>query len=177
MLRVVLRIADDTGLVPYRHAHGLSLVELRILECSQTNQSVGQCLWQLRLLKIDQVGQCHGQRLGHLPGQLLGRRALPLPGCGQVFIVDEGDVQRMDATRGTQDGRLNIVCRHGLDRRQESPLIWIRSQFSVDKHAATTFARRLLQRQGDQVAEAACGHRVLVREQAVVGLQLKLPSA
>ena len=42
VLRVVLRIADDTGLIPDRHAHGLCLVKLRVLECSQTNQSIGQ---------------------------------------------------------------------------------------------------------------------------------------
>ena len=35
----------------------------------------------------------------------------------------------------------------------------------------------LLQRQRDQVAEAALGHRVLVGKQAVVGRQLQLPSA
>ncbi len=83
----------------------------------------------------------------------------------------------MHAARGPQDGRLDIVCCHWLDGREESPLIRIRSQFSINEHAAAAFARPLLQRQGDQVAEAALGHRVLVREQPVVGFQLQLPGA
>ena len=50
-------------------------------------------------------------------------------------------------------------------------------QFRINENAAAVLARRLLQRQGDQVAEAALGHRVLIGKQAVVGLQLQLPGS
>ena len=56
-------------------------------------------------------------------------------------------------------------------------MVVVGTQFGIDEYAAAVLARHLLQRQGDQVAEAALGHRVLVREQAVVGLQLQLSGA
>ena len=48
VLRVVLGAADDARLVPHRHAHGLGLVELGVLEGRQADQPVGQRLRQLR---------------------------------------------------------------------------------------------------------------------------------
>lgn len=94
-----------------------------------------------------------------------------------ILVFDEGDIQWMSAARRPQDGRLDIVCCHGLDGCQESPLVRIRSEVGIHEYAVTTFARPFLQRQGDQVAEATLGHRVLVREQSVVGFQLQLPGA
>ena len=61
VLRETFRIADDAWLVPYRHTHGLGLVELGILEGSQTDQAVGQSLRQFGLLEVNQVGQRHSQ--------------------------------------------------------------------------------------------------------------------
>ena len=57
MLRVVLGATDDPRLVPHRYPHGLGLVELRILEGGQPDESVGQCLRQLRLFEVDQIGK------------------------------------------------------------------------------------------------------------------------
>ncbi|OIQ72318.1 hypothetical protein GALL_460570 [mine drainage metagenome] len=175
--RVVLGAADDTRLVPHRHAHRLRLVERGVLERRQADQAIGQWLRQLRLLEVDQVGQGHRQRAGHEPRQLLRRRTLALPRCGQVLVVDEGDVQRMPATRGPQDGRLNVVRGHRLDGGQECPLVRVGAQLGVDEDAETLIPRALLQRQGDQVAEPAFGYRVLIREQPVVGREPELPRA
>lgn len=44
VLRKILRTADDAGLVPYRKAHRLCLVELRVLECREPDQAVGKRL-------------------------------------------------------------------------------------------------------------------------------------
>ncbi len=52
-----------------------------------------------------------------------------------------------------------------------------RAQFRIDKYAATVLAGYFLQWQGDQVAKATLGHRVLIGKQAVVGRELQLPGA
>lgn len=57
MLGIVLGAADDARLVPHRQAHGLGLVELRILEGSESDQAVGQWLWQIGLGDENLVGQ------------------------------------------------------------------------------------------------------------------------
>jgi hypothetical protein len=78
VLRVVLGVADDAGLVPHRHAHGLGLVELGVLEGRKADQPIGQRLGQRDLLEVDQVGQRHGQaRQG--ARQLGGRRTSRSP--------------------------------------------------------------------------------------------------
>jgi hypothetical protein len=91
-------------------------------------------------------------------------------------IVDEGHVQGVDATGSTQDGRLDVMQRHGLDGREKGPLVAVRDQVGIDEDTEAVVARVLLQRQGDQVAETPFGHRVLVGIQAVVGRQFELAS-
>ena len=162
--RVVLGTADHARLVPHRHAHRLRLVELGVLERRQANQAIGQGLRELRLLEVDQVGQRQRQRVRHSPCELLRRRALACPRRSRVRVIDESDVQRMDAARGTQDGWLNVVRVHPLGRGQESPLVRVGAQLGVDEDAEAVVPRALLQRQRDQVAKPALGHRVLVRE-------------
>src|ERR1700690_2852179 len=83
----------------------------------------------------------------------------------------------MNATSGPQNCWLDVVRVHRPDGREERPLIRVRLQLGVDKHTAAFLAWPLLQRQGNQVAEPAFGHRVLVGEQPVIGVQLKLPRA
>ena len=83
----------------------------------------------------------------------------------------------MDTTGGPQYGWLDIVRVHRADSRQERPLIRVRLQLGVDKYTTASLAWPLLQRQRNQVPEPAFGHRVLVGEQPVVGVQLELPRA
>jgi hypothetical protein len=142
-------------LVPHRHPHGLGLVELGVLEGRQPDQAIGQRLGQFALLEIDQVCQCHGQGPGHRARQLHRGGRLALPRRGQVLIVDEGHVKGVNAAGSTQDGRLDIVRLHGLDGREECPLVAVRAQIDINEDAAAVLARVLLQRQGDQVAEPA----------------------
>ena len=176
VLRKIFGAADDARLVPHRHPHRLRPVELRILEGSQPDQAIGQRLRHLRLLEIDLIGQDDGQRFGHQTGQL-GWFAFPLPRRGQILVVDEGHVQRMRAARGAQDGRFDVVRGHPRNGCEKCPLVGIRLQTGIHEYADPPLARMLLQRQGNQIAKAALGHRVLIREQAVVGRQLKLAGA
>ena len=146
------------------------------MEGSQPDQAIGQRLRQLRLLKIDLIGQDYGQRFGHQAGQL-GWFAFPLPRRGQILVVDEGHVQRMRAARGAQDGRFDVVRGRPHNGCEKRPLVGIRLQTGIHEYAEPPLARMLLQRQGNQIAKAALGHRVLIREQAVVGRKLKLAGA
>jgi hypothetical protein len=83
----------------------------------------------------------------------------------------------MGAASRAQDRALNVLGRHGRDRRQECPLIRVWTQTGVDEHAATLFSRPLLQRQGNQIAETTLRHRALIGKEPVVGIELQLPGA
>jgi hypothetical protein len=177
MVRETLGAADHPGLVPHRKAHRLRLVELGVLEGRKPDQAVRQRLRKLRLVEVQKVRHDHGQRGWHRAGQPLCREGSALPGLALILVVDERNVQRMAAAGRTQDRWIDVARRHGLHRRQKAPLVGVRLQGIVHEHAAAVLARHLLQRQRDQVAEAAFGHRVLVREQPVIGCELQLPGA
>ena len=49
----------------------------------------------------------------------------------------------MDAIRGTQDGRLDVVRVHGLDRGQERPLVRVGTQLGVDEDGFLFLTDRL----------------------------------
>jgi hypothetical protein len=57
------------------------------------------------------------------------------------------------------------------DARQKRPLVGPRHKALVEKDAMTAFARTLLQRQRDEIAESALRQRVLIGKQPVVGVQ------
>jgi len=73
-----------------------------------------------------------------------------------------------------QDRRLDVDGRHARQIRQVGPLIGVGLQTVIHKDAAALLTSRLLQGQGDQVAEASLGHGVLVREQTVIRGELEL---
>jgi hypothetical protein len=62
----------------------------------------------------------------------------------------------------------------GLYSRQEGPWVWIRGKRRVDEQAVAGSPRETLQRQGDQVSEAAGGHRILTWEEPIVGLESQI---
>ena len=57
------------------------------------------------------------------------------------------------------------------DARQECPLIRMRMALFIEKDAVATIPRPFLQRQGDEVAEAAVRQRVLIGEEPVIRTQ------
>ena len=66
---------------------------------------------------------------------------------------------------------LDLGAAHLAHARKERPLIGPWREGVVQEHAVALLPRALLQRQGNQVAEAALRHRVLVGETAVVRIQ------
>ena len=60
---------------------------------------------------------------------------------------------------------------HPPDTRQQGPLVIEWLELGIQEHAVAVTARHRLEREGDQIAEAALGHRVLARKEAVVGIE------
>jgi hypothetical protein len=100
-----------------------------------------------------------------------------LPRFVFVFFGDERYIQRMGAACSVQDRRLQISQRHQADGSQKCPLIGMRLELVIDEQAESLFSRFLLERQRNQVAEAALGQRVLVGEQPVVRFEFQLPDS
>ena len=63
------------------------------------------------------------------------------------------------------------------EARQECPLIGIRQTPLIEEDAISEFPRLLLQRQGNQIAEAALGKRILIGEETIVGIQADIRTA
>ncbi len=177
MARTVLGAADDARFVPYAEAERLGPVELRILERREPDKAIEQGLRKLGFFEIELVGECQCQRRRHGPGQPLRQGGRRLPGFGLVLRGNEGDVKRMGAAGRAENHPFDIPPVHVPDGRQECPLVGDGLKDSIDKHAASLLARLLLQRQGDQVAEAAFGQHILIGKEPVVGRKLKLPGS
>jgi hypothetical protein len=82
----------------------------------------------------------------------------------QDLFGGEGDIQWMGAAGGTQDGGFAVVRGHLPQRTEKGPLVGMRLQGIVHEDTGASLSGHLLQRHGDQVAEAALGQRVLVWE-------------
>ena len=96
------------------------------------------------------------------------------PGAGDR-LADPADAQDQ------QGALLRVPLRQSVafqgQAGQEGPLVVVGLQVTVDEDPAAAFTGRFLQWQGDQIAEPTLGHRVLVREQPVVGREPELPRA
>ncbi len=67
--------------------------------------------------------------------------------------------------------------RNSLERIEERPLVRVGPQFVVKKLRKAGLPWDLLERNRDQVAKAALGHRVLIWEEPIIGIQPKLMTA
>ena len=72
---------------------------------------------------------------------------------------------------GFADDRFDFGKLHSPDAGEKRPLVGVGSENYIQKDAVAVAARQVLQRQRDQIAEAAFGHRVLARKEAVVGIE------
>ena len=72
---------------------------------------------------------------------------------------------------------LRGVGRHSSNRRKELPLVGVRVEVGVNEHTVARLARRKLQGERNQVPEPSLGHRVLVGEKAIVGIETELMPA
>nr|WP_310800580.1 hypothetical protein [Burkholderia thailandensis] len=148
-----------------------------IRKCGEADQSVEQRLGDACFLKIDEIGCGDRERSRHRTRQCILLAFTHFPRFRLILLGNEGNVERMRTARSIRDGLLDRVGRHRLDRSQVSPLVRVGLEVLVDENTAILLARRLLQRKCYQIAEATFRHRVLVREEAVVGCQLQLPGS
>jgi hypothetical protein len=78
---------------------------------------------------------------------------------------------------GDRHAGLDLGTTEPLHTAEDSPLIRVRLALAVNKQAVAAGARLLLQRQCDQIPEAALGHRILIREEAVIRIKPHLRPA
>src|SRR5262249_39459877 len=113
---------------------------------------------------VDAVGQGSGNRgLRFAPGRRHGPRL--------IVLIIEGQTQASHPSllSGLFRNRCCLCKRHAPDRRKERPLIGIRLKIRiVEEETVPRRARTMLQGKRDQVAETACRHTVLTREEPVV---------
>jgi len=72
---------------------------------------------------------------------------------------------------------LGLGADHLADAREERPLVGPWHERVIEEHAVALLSGALLQGQGNQVAESALRHRVLVGEQAIVRIQPDIRAA
>lgn len=148
---------DDARLVPYAEAACLGSVELRILESSQPDKTIKQCLGKLFLLEIELVRERQRKRRRHWPGQPLRLCGWRLPRFGLILFGDERDVERVDAARGAEDHALDVAPSSGCpDRRQIRPLVGTGREVLVNKHAASARVCAAVSRSAVPLACVTC---------------------
>ena len=112
MVRKILRATDHARLVPDRQAHGLGLVEFRVLEGGQTNQPVGKGLGQTGLFKVDMIGQNQLERYRHGAWDSGGFCLGDFPRFALVSFLNIGDIQWMPAPGRTHNGAFHLEFVH-----------------------------------------------------------------
>ena len=163
---------DDARLAEGGQPHGLRPVEFRILERSQSHQAIAQPRREMLLGNVDLIAEHQFKRLGQRPRD--GRFLPPARGRGgprKIFILLlESQPHADDAPPafGLTGQGLGLRARdlpHGGKKR---PLVFIWLELLVQEDAVARCPWLLLQRQRDQVAEAAFGQGILVGKQPVV---------
>src|SRR3954464_5991701 len=79
--------------------------------------------------------------------------------------------QRAVALRRLAEDGVHTIAIQTSDGSQVAPLVRVGLEFLVQEEGAAVGSWGALQRQRDEFPEAACRHRRLVGEQAVVGAQ------
>ncbi len=174
-----LRGADHAGRAVGGETHGLLLVELRVLEGRQALKLGQQPRGQARLFDVEsaRLHRLHGR--GHFAFdacslRLPGGWTFPWGLFELVFQRLEGHAQHPPLARGLVRQRLHFHGDHAAQGGQVFPLIWEGDESLIQEEGVPLLPGAVLQRKGDEVAEAPLGHRVLVREEPVVGLHAQL---
>lgn len=99
--------------------------------------------------------------------------------CPRVFlrfIISNAasNSNEVASARGIAHESFDFREGHSPNTGQKRPLVGMWIEIRVKKSAVAVGARHVLQRQGDEVAKAAFGHRVLARKETVVGVEAKL---
>ncbi|MNN65929.1 hypothetical protein D3C81_1814730 [compost metagenome] len=88
-----------------------------------------------------------------------------------------GDTYRIPVTHRLGNNGLDILWVHPLNRCQEGPLIGMRFKRVVYKNTVVFGPGSLLQRERDEVPEAALRHIVLIWKQSIIGAERQLARA
>ena len=134
--------------------------------------------WGL-LLDKDQVATNHAHFRWQRAGDCF---VLFLPGWRQrprvfrLFIVRDTapNTDDVSAAFGLAHHVFDFGKYHPPNAGQQPPLFRVRIEIGIEKYAVAVATRHVLQRQRDEIAKAAFGHRVLTRKEAVVGIETKL---
>jgi len=181
MFAKILSAADDARFVECGQPHGLRLIELRILEGSYSQDPIHQCWRQALLLDVNQTGtdDRNSGRQGPFDRFLNSPvRWRQCPRIRLIIIRDaQADADQIAMFLRFEDQPLRVCLGHSSQRRKIGPLVRIRLEVRVEELSVVFGSRAFLQRQCDQVAEAALGHGVLIREETVVGIEAKLMTA
>ena len=172
---MVFRAGDDARLVVRGQPHRLRFVELRVLKCRDAKQSVPEARVQTLLGDVQLVAEDHLHRLRQCSdnGRCLvvtrGRRRprLVVP----VFLWRQPHAEDSAAPFRLLRDLLHRGAAHLAHARKECPLVDPRYVRVIEEHAVALLSGALLQRQGNQIAESALRHRVLIWEQSVVRIQ------
>jgi hypothetical protein len=89
----------------------------------------------------------------------------------------EPNADHLATSRSLLDDPLHYIGFDALDRRKESPLVRIGFEPFINEGAVAMLPGFVLKRQCDEVTEPSPRHRVLIREQPVIGLHTQLVSA
>jgi len=91
-----------------------------------------------------------------------------------VLLRRQAHAEHAAAALGHLHCSFDRLTTEPADAREEGPLIRPGLESVIEKDAVALVARRFLQRQGDQVAEASLRHRILAREEPVVRVETQL---
>jgi hypothetical protein len=178
VMREVLSTGDDARCAIGRKPQRLGLVERGILERRKPQQPVAQPGRQAVLGDVDLVAEHQLDRLRQRTrdrqhrGASRGRQA---PGLVLVVLLRrQADAEDAAPSLGDPNRLLDLLPTEPVQACEEGPLIDPRIEIGVEKDAVPQIPRRLLQRQRDHAAEAALRHRVLAREEPVVGVEAEL---
>ncbi len=96
-----------------------------------------------------------------------------MPRGWRRFVVDDGIADTQDAAAAARRAGhgLGFAGGHGAHLRQKRPLVVVRGEGVIEENGVAGRPRLFLQGERDQVAEPSPGHRVLVGEKPVVGIE------
>ncbi|MCY4377090.1 MAG: hypothetical protein OXC31_25310 [Spirochaetaceae bacterium] len=167
-------VLNASNVARVRKAHRLVAVELGILKCGQASEPVDQGGRETVPVDVHLIAHHDLDRLRQrvADGNVRlspGRRRQPRR---LVLVHHRQSYAEYAAAPARFLGHVADLDRcQTPDRGQVPPLVGMRLEVVVQEHAVAGLARRVLQRQRDEVAEPAGRHGVLTGKQAVVGLE------
>ncbi len=181
VFRSVLRAMDDARLAEGGQPHCLRPVEFWILEGSQSHQAVAQPRREILFSNVDLIAEHQFERLGQRP---LDRWFLPptrgRSGPGEIFVLilqSQPHAGDTPSPFGLTRQRLDLHPHELPHRGKKRPLVLMRLELLVQENAVARRPGLLLQRQRNQVAEAAFGQGILVGKQPVIRSQADFRAA